>query len=1058
MKTKFSGILTLFLALVVQVTFAQEKIISGTVSDEAGLPLPGVNIIIKGTSQGTQSDFDGNYTLSATSGDELSFSFMGYKTKTITIGASKTVNLVLSQDLSELDEVVVTALGIKKDEKAIGYASQQLKSEAISDVPTTNVVNSLSGKIAGVNITQSSGDIGASSRITIRGVSSIYGNSQPLIVIDGAVIDNNTYTGSSSGTDVPNGLADINPQDIETINVLKGGAATALYGMRGTNGVIVITTKSGKQSKTLGIEINSSVSFSNAYIFPDYQNSYGQGHSQSYFEFVDGTGYDKGAFGGDGGVDESWGAPLDAGYEFIQYSSFINDPNNPQAQPWISHPNSVRDDFYQTGITTDNTISFSGGTDTSSYRLSLGYLDSKGIVYNTDLKKYNISGSANYELGDKWTVGFTARYINSSSDQRNAVGYGDIDNQVGQLVWSARQVDWSQLKDWKNLPLVDLGDGVTTPLNWNLAYNNNPFWALDKNLHPWSRNRLIGTANIGYQISDALSLNMSTGIDYFDDSRETMRSAGTNGYTNGYYSLTKRNRYEVNTQAILSYNKKFGSNEQFGLSLSAGGQSMVNKYTAFQGVAENLVLDGLFNLSNSSGAPLLTDDSSEYKINSLFATGQISYNDYLFLDFTGRNDWASVLPINNNSIFYPSASLSAVVSDILNIQSNAVSFLKLRASWAETGSAGPLAPYSVTPTYSLSSYPLNGSTPTAIYPDTLWNSDITAQTETAEEYGIDARFFSNRVRLDFTYYDKKNEDVIMPLQVSGSSGFTNVWKNAATITNKGVEVILGLDVIRNGGDGFNLGLDLNFAKNTNEVSNIEGEGVINLEYGSLWNVNTQARNGEAIGTIWGPAFERTDSGAILYENGLPVIGDSKVLGNSQADWVGGVAINASWKGFTFRTLFDIKQGGDVYSQTNTWGNLSGVLEETLEGRETGVVGVGEMSDGNGGYIPNDIVVDAQNYYSSAYNQNVAESSVFDASFVKWRELSISYSIPNKLIANTGLDAINLGVNIRNLAILSRNAPHIDPETAFGTSIGQQGLEYAQTPSTRTIGVNLNVKF
>ncbi|MHA7943120.1 SusC/RagA family TonB-linked outer membrane protein [Formosa sp. 3Alg 14/1] len=1052
MKTKFSGILTLFLAFVVQFAFAQEKTISGTISDETGLPLPGVNIIISGTTQGTQSNFDGEYTLTAASGDALSFSFIGYKTKSVTVASSNTINVVLQEDLAELDEVVVTALGIKKDEKAIGYASQQVKSDAISNVPTTNVVNSLSGKIAGVNITQSSGDVGASSRITIRGISSIYGNSQPLIVLDGAVIDNNTYTGSSSGTDVPNGLADINPQDIESVNVLKGGAATALYGMRGTNGVLVITTKSGKNNKSLGVEINSSVSFSNAYVFPDYQNSYGQGYSPNYFEYVDGN-------SGDGGIDESWGPALDAGYDFIQYQSFIDNPDNPQALPWVSNPNSVEDDFYSTGITTDNTVSFSGGTDTSSYRLSLGLVDSKGIIYNTDLKKYNISGNVNYDLGEKWTVGFSARFIQSSSDQRNAVGYGDPDNQVGQLVWSARQVDFGALRDWENLPLVDIaGDGITTPLNWNTAYNNNPYWALDNNLHPWTRNRWIGTANLGYQISDKLSLNMSTGIDYFDDSRETMRNFGTVDNRNGYYSLTKRNRYEINSQAILSYDDSFGSDDQFGVAVSAGGQMMTNEYTAFQGIAENLVLDGLFNLSNSSGAPILTDDSSDYKINSLFATGQLSYKNFLFLDATVRNDWASVLPSKNNSILYPSASLSAVVSDMLNMKSDVVSFIKLRASWAETGSAGPLVPYSVTPTYSLSAYPLNGSTPTAIYPNTQWNPDITAQTETATEFGLDARFFANRLRVDFTYYDKLNEDVIMPLQVSAASGFTSVWKNAATVANKGIELVLGVDLIRSQGDGFNLGIDVNFAKNENEVSDVEGEGVINLDYGSLWNVNTQARNGEAIGAIWGPSFARTPNGEILYENGLPVIGENKVLGNSQADWVGGLAINASWKGFTFRTLFDVKEGGDVYSQTNTWGMLSGVLEETLVGRETGVIGSGEMADGNGGYVANNVVVGAQNYYSAAYNQNLAESSVYDASFVKWRELSISYSIPSKYFVNTGLQAINFGINARNLAILSKNAPHIDPETAFGVSTGQQGLEYAQTPSTRTIGVNLNVKF
>ncbi len=1038
---------------------AQEKNVSGTVTDQDGLPLPGVSIMAVGTSNGTQTDFDGNYSITASIGQVLRFSYIGQKTVERTIGTSSTINVQMEEDAQALEEVVVTALGIAREEKALGYASQQLNTEKIADVPTTNVVNALSGKVSGVNITQSSGDIGASSRITIRGISTIFGNSQPLIVVDGAVLDNNTYAGGNSGTDVPNGLADINPQDIETINVLKGGAATALYGMRGTNGVVVVTTKSGKKGTALGINIHSSVTFSKPYIFPDYQNKYGQGHSSTYFEFVDGFGYDQGANGGDGGTDESWGPALDSGFEFIQYASVIENPNNPQPKPWVSNPDSVIDDFYETGMMTDNTVSLSGGSENASYRLSLGLVDGTGIIYNTDLRKYNISGSVDFDLSDKWSAGFSARYIKSTSENRNAVGYGEVDNQIGQLVWGARQVDWSELKDWRNLPMIETNvPNRPTPLNWNLRYNNNPFWALDNNLHPWERNRWIGTAKVGYRLTEGLTLNMTTGIDLFNDIRETQRLFGTVDNRNGYYRITERNRYEVNSQALLSYNTTLDTKEKLKLSLSMGSSVMLNNYRLFRGTAENLVIDKLFNLSNSAAPPELIDDSSVQKINSVFGTTDISYNDYLFLNFTGRNDWASVLPIKNNSIFYPSASLSALVHSMGNFDPSGISFLKLRGSWAQTGSAGPLNPYSVSPTYGLSANPLNGQTPTAYLPNTLWNPNITAQTETAIEAGIDARFFNNRLRLDVTYYDKKNEDVIMPLSISGSSGYSSVWKNAATITNKGIEVVFGADIIQSSDDGFNLGIDINYAKNDNLVTDIEGEGIINLDYGNIWNVYTQARNDEPIGAIYGPSFERAPNGDILYSDGLPVQGDSKVLGNSQPDWVGGLGISASFKGFRLRTLFDMKYGGEVYSQTNTWGMLSGVLEETLVGRETGVIGQGSMEDGNGGYVPNNVIVNAQNYYSTAFSQNIAESSVFDASFVKWRELSLSYALPSRLFKNMAVQSIDIGVTARNLALLYRKAPHIDPETAFGVNVGQQGLEYAQTPSARTIGMTLNVKF
>lgn len=1055
MKTKLNGILALFLALVVQLAFAQEKTISGTVTDQDGLPLPGVNILVQGTMNGTQTDFDGNYTIRASVGQSLVFTYLGQKSITQTVGSGNTINVQMEEDAQALEEVVVTALGINRAEKSLGYSSQQLTSESIADVPTTNVLNTLSGKIAGVNITQSSGDIGASSRITIRGVSTIFGSSQPLIVVDGTVIDNNTYSGGNSGTDVPNGLADINPQDIESINVLKGGEATALYGMRGTNGVVVVTTKSGKKGQALGITINSSVSFSNAYIFPDYQNSYGQGYTPNSFHYIDGI-------NGDGSIDESWGPKLDAGFNFVQYASVIANPDNPQPLPWISHPNSVRDDFYQTGISTDNTVSFAGGTDKSSYRLSLGLTDAKGIVYNTDLKKYNIAGNVNFDLSDKWTVGFSTRYIKTTSDQRNGVGYGETSNQIGQLVWAARQVDWGALKDWRSLPTFNTvtdGRNRPAPMNWNLRYNDNPFWALDNNLNPWERNRFIGTANAGYKISNSLRFDASTGIDFFDDDRETQRHFGTVDNRNGYYSSTNRTRYEVNTQGILSFDKMLDANEKFRLNLAVGGQTMVNKYKLFDAEIENMVIDGLFNLSNAEAPPVLTDDSSEQKINSLFSTGSLSFNNYVFLNFSGRNDWASVLPKANNSIFYPAASLSLLVNDMFKIDSRNINLIKLRGSWAQTGSTGPLSPYSINPSYALSLDPINGKTPTANYPNTAWNSDIKAQMETAIETGLELRLFDNRLHLDVTYYDKKNEDVIMPLQVPSASGFTNVWKNAATISNKGIEAFLSADIIRSSSDGFNLGVDINFAKNDNKVSDVEGSGVINLDYGNIWNVFTQARNGESIGSMFGPSFARDEaSGKIIYDNGLPVQGPSKVLGNSQPDWVGGLGINMSYKNFRFRTLFDMKQGGDVYSQTITWGTLTGILEETLVGRESGVIGDGVMADGNGGYIPNDVIVPAQNYYSTAFSQNIAESSIFDASFVKWRELSVGYSLPKSLLKNTQVQSIDLGINVRNLAILDKKAPHIDPETAFGVEIGQQGLEYAQTPSTRTIGISLNVTF
>ena len=1052
MKTKFSGILTLFLAFVVQFTFAQEKTISGTVSDENGLPLPGVNIIVKGTTNGTQTDFDGNYSITASTGDVLSYSFVGYTKKEMTIGASNNISFSMTPDVTAIDEVVITTLGIKKEEKAIGYSAQSITSENLTEVRDANIINSLSGKIAGVNITNSSGAVGSSSRIVIRGITTISGDTQPLVVVDGVVMDNRDYSSSNSsgGNSVPNGLADLNQDDIESISVLKGGAATSLYGMRGSNGVLLVTTKSGRKSDNLGIEIASSVTFDNVYVLPEYQNSYGQGNSANYFEYVDGI-------TGSGGVDESWGPALDAGLEFVQWNSYDGQP-----LPWVSQPDNIKD-FYETGITTNNNISFTKGGDTYSARISLGLTDQKGVIYNTDLKKYNIGGNFNIDLSEKWTAGISFNYIKTESDNLPSVGYGDANNQIGQLVWSGRNVDWNALRDWRNLPTsYASGADVATPINWNMAYNNNPYWALDTNTNTFDRNRLLGNVSLAYQITKELSISGQAGIDYFSSLDTKRRAFGTYESVRGFYDEYQRTRYEINSQLLLNYTKDIG--EDFNVNLNLGGNSMVNNYHRLGLTAPELQVPGLYNISNirDGVTPQLFQQQQDQKINSLFGTLGISFRDFAFVEVTGRNDWATVLPLNNNSFFYPSVTGSLILSDMFNFSGNGtVSYLKLRGGWSEVGSAGPLGPYSVAPAYAYSAEPW-GTTPVAFYPGTLWNPNIKNETTQEVEVGLEARMFDNRLRFDVSYYDKETVDVIMAKPVDASTGNTSLWDNVADITNKGIELSLGADIIRNE-DGFNLGININFAKNTNEVNNIDEDPTTNngqVVLGSLWNVQTVAREGEPIGALYGPDFVRDPSGNIIYENGLPKldVANVKVLGNINPDWTGGFGLNMSYKNIRLSTLIDVKKGGDIYSQTNSWGKLAGVLAETTQGRETGIIGAGVMSDGNGGYVPNNVVTSANAYFHTAYSQNVGSSSVYDASFVKWRELSLSYSLPNKLLKNTGINQVSLGVTVRNLAILYKEVPHIDPESAFSTNTGQQGLEYAQNPSTRSIGVNMNVKF
>ncbi len=1068
MKTKFSGILTLFLAFVVQLTFAQEKTISGTVSDNTGLPLPGATVLVKGTSTGTSTDFDGKYSISASQGATLVFSFVGYTTQEISVGSNNTVNVTMKEDAEALEEVVVTALGIKRDEKSLGYAAQNVGAEEITTVRDKNVVNSLSGKIAGVHVTNASSAPGSSSRIILRGVSSIYGNAQPLMVVDGVPIDNNSYSRnnafsssdtntSDGGVDTPNGLADINQDDIETINVLKGGAATALYGMRGANGVIVITTKSGKMGASkLGITISSSIQLDQVALMPSYQNSYGEGNNLDYFEYKDGYGTGNAYTTGLGGLDESWGPPLDVGLEFIQWNSQLY---GGKPLPWVSAPDGTRH-FFRTGVITNNNVSLEGSAENSNYRVSMGYMDQAGIMPSTDYKKYNFGGNVNFDLSDKWSAGISVNYIKTSSDNLPSMGYDTTTNgtQTAQFVWAARQIDFADLRDWRNLPLNTTGVNAGTPLNWNQAYNNNPFWALETNRNTLDKDRIIGNVNIGYKILDNLTLTLKTGIDYFSSLNTSRAAFGTAANEFGYYNETQRTRSAITSDFLFSYLADI--NKDFKLSLNAGGSVYTNKYHRNYIGAPELQLPNVYNISNTRDGvdKVVSANFTESRINSLLGFGQISFRDYLFLDFTGRNDWASVLPGNNNSFFYPSVSMSAVLSDILGVSnSSELSFLKLRGGWSKVGSAGPLSPYKIEASYQFSDTPW-GTTPVAFLPGTLWNPNIKNETTQEYEVGIDARFFNSRLKFDVTYYDKKTEDVILPVSKSAASGFTSAWDNAATITNKGLEVNMGIKVLKNT-DGLNLDLNLNWAKNTNNVNDIDADPTTNegsITLGDLWNVSVQAREGEPIGVLYGPAFARDENGAILYKDGIATYDPTfQILGNTTPDWTGGLGINMSYKNISFNTLFDVKWGGDVYSQTNSWGKYAGVLEETLPGRENGVVGQGIDVDTG---TANNIVVPAEDFYKGFYGSNIGESSVYDASYIKWREIALTYSVPKRMLKNIGVNNISLGLNVRNLLILYKKVPHIDPETSFGNSTGQQGLEYAQTPPTRTYGMNLNIKF
>lgn len=1026
-------------------SWAQERTISGTITSvDDGSSLPGVNVVLKGTTNGTITDVDGNYKLSVPSeGGTLRFSFIGLTTEEIEIGARSVIDLSMSSDVKQLSEVVVSALGVERETKALGYAVQSVNSDDLVKARETNVVNSLSGKIAGAQVTSSSGAVGSSSRIVLRGPSSITGNNQPLFVVDGIPISNVAYGSSNSpfgGNSAQNGAAEINPDDIESITVLKGANAAALYGSRASNGVILITTKSGKgQTDGIGVTVNSTTTFENPLKLPDWQNSYGQGASNQFFEWIDGS-------AGDGGVDESWGMPLDIGLEAVQWST-----NGATPEPWVSQVDNFKD-FFETGLTLSNSVALAGASDLGNFRLSLTHMDQKGTLPNTGLERKTVALNSGYNLSEKLRADFSANYVNSFSDNLPIQGYSGA-NPVQQFIWSGRNVDFNALKDYGNLPIstAGKGDGIS-PVNWNTRFQNNPFWSNDNLLNTYNKDRLYGNVRLNYKINDWLSIMGRMGTDYFAQEDEDKRAQGIESTTNGdgFYNFIKRSGSETNLDFLVTINKDI--NDDFNIGFNAGGNMRRERYSSIYVEATNLELPGIFNVSNvkSGVTPVYNNFRSEKRVNSMYFSAQFAWRNSLFLDVTGRNDWSSTLPEENNSYFYPSVTLSAVVTDLANIQSDFLSFLKLRGGWAKVGS--DTGPYNLVQTFAFRS-PF-GTILSPVVGNSLLNPELKPESTVSIEAGVDARFFNGKINLDFTYYKSNTTDQIIPVQITGASGYTSRTTNIGEMQNTGFELQLSATPIEG---TITWDVAVNYGKYNNEVIDLGGD-LDQLTLGGQWNVDIQARPGQPYGAIFGPAFLRGPDGNIIYENGLPEVDPTfRVIGNTQADWTGSINNSITFKGITLSALVDGKFGGDVYSMTTSWGRYAGVLEETLFGREEGIVGVGVIDNGDGTYRPNDVVVSAEKFNKRSYQNGVAESSIFDGTYVKLRQIQLGYTIPQSVFGGDfPIKDIQISVVGRNLALLYSTVPHIDPETSFSNG-NVQGLEFGQIPTNRSIGFNIGFK-
>ena len=1059
---------------------AQVTTVRGIVTtEEDGEPVIGASVIVKGTSLGTVTDVNGRFELSGLppSATRLLISYISLMAKEVAIAPQ--VSVTLKSDTHLLDEVVVTALGISREKKALGYTAQEVKQNALVQGKDNNLLNSLSGKIAGVRITNTQGDVG-SSRIVIRGETSIAGENQPLFIVDGIPVDNSQLNARSSGRDFKNAIADLNPEDIKTLTVLKGPNAAALYGARAAHGAIVITTKGGdKRQKGIGITLHSSTQVSFVATLPEFQNLFGQG-AGGRFSYVDG----KGA-GVNDGVDESWGPRLDIGLLIPQFDSPLDADGNRVATPWVSHPNNVRD-YFRMGISTNNGISVARGDDKYQFRVGYNYEKQVSIVPDAGTNKTNISLNTDYHLAKWIVVGATANYIvyTAPSLPGSATPSGSnvrSNSPMLQFLWFGRQVDTNSLK-------------ADYTRNWNSSYYDNPFWSASYNTQSQERHRLIGDLHAEFRLTDGLNVRFRTSTDWYNDRRKSKVKWGSAGAGSPYGSYAE-DAYTVkenNTEVLATYIKQL--NKNWGIDALLGFNVRNKQYENNYQAAPRLAVADLYTLTNSRDPLISSNDFYRLRQYGLYGSIQLDYRRWAFLNITGRNDWSSTLPVDNNSYFYPSVTASVLLSEAFGWRSKAVNYLKIRGGWSQVGAdANPYQLATVfTSETAFNGNPLQSSSTIGM------NPNLKPEKTSSIEAGFEAAFWDNRLCLDFTYYKTDSRNQILKLATTAASGYTSQVRNAGHIRNRGYEIQLGAVPIQTS-KGFRWNLDLNYGANSSKVVKLDDEGLITSYQLYSSGIQILASVGEAYGTLFGTSYVRDGNGNVVVDaNGLPKISTTnKTLGKFTPDWTGGISNTFSYRSLSLSFLIDASVGGSIFSNTNKTGKYTGVLANTLSGRDAEHGGLWYYTDamGNNVRLPespsysvssdglyyaqvngqstrvyqdgimvegvtesgskNEEVVSAEKYYHRIYS--IAEANVYDASYVKLREVALSYRLPRLWTQKLHLQEASVTLTGRNLWTIYKSVPNIDPESALTTG-NAQGVEAYSLPTTRSFGVNLSVKF
>ena len=1059
-------LLSLFLVLASTMLYAQKKAdITGTVYDSDGTtPAVGCAVTIEGTPTGVITDINGKYKIRGGENQTLVFSSLGYKTQKIQIGPKTRIDVTLEADSQEIEGVVVTALGIKRDEKALGYAVTKVDNDVLTSTVSSNWMNALSGKVAGLNFDQASTGPGGSMRVTLRGETSINMNGgTALFVVDGVPITSSStsstsesaYNSTDGAVDFGNAAGDINPEDIENVSVLKGPAATALYGSRAANGAIIITTKSGRTTKGIGVTFSSSVSFEKAGFWPDFQYEYGAGRfggNPYSFYSVDGVSRNWSSY--------AFGDKFD-GHLTYEWPS-LNDDGTYTMMEW--RPRNFFAGFFDTGVTWNNNISVSGNNGKgTSVRVSVTDVRNDWIVPNTGYKQQTFSISLSQQINKYIKLDAKVNYYRKDSDNLPMTGYGGS-SIMYPLLWNTPNVDAQWFKaDYKKW--VREGGDLSKSTQHVSANGNNPYYTAYEQLNKLDRDRVFGNLAATINFTEELSLILRCGMDLNNDFRTQQKPKGAKTYINGMYKEQTVFDYEMNNDFLLRYTKKLND---FDLSASFGGNNMMQSYRSNTSLAESLVVDRDYRLSNSVDRPKVTSIRRQKSINSFYGLISASWRNMIFLDVTGRNDWSSTLAPGNNSYFYPSVSGSVILSDLLHIDTPMVNFLKVRASWANVGN--DTSPYQLLNYYNNSSFTGGFNMPT-----NKANYNLKPENVESWEFGVEGRFFDSRLTFDVAFYNATTTNQIISVPVDITTGVYNTIVNAGEINNRGWEVSARIQPVRNK----NIRWDMNFtwSRNRNKVVELAP----NLD---SWTIATGPRGeiravpGGSLGDLYGSGYEKAPKGSyvtaddgstidvsgwdIVDSDGYPVLASEfENLGNTQADWKAGWMNSISYKNFRLSFSFSAQWGGQAYSFTNAMLGYQGKIKATLPGRYDGLIHKGVNQNADGTYsINKTVTASIESYYNlRVFNRDNVVNNTFSTSFLKMKDIRLEYSLPKKIAAKTKvLQGASIAFFATNLFCWT-NWPQFDPEIATmnGSEI-TKGFETAAFPMTRTYGVNLKLQF